>query len=407
MQVVDFIGNKKFDMAVQTCYNSDMSKAQPAKIRGLVYRGVDAQMVGASEPTWPDAETQHVWTPNQRNRALGDAFRWYTLTQENKRVNEFIAEWLDTMPKRKQLAQIVRKYGRFSPTFGWLCRAATVGYQLQMRDLRKLHAAISECVSENLSKHTDAVQPVVTKKPTIQDRINEKMRECMGEVAGAFDDFITAGYEGTPNMVKLLIQFNVPQARVKEIAAGLESQYAEIKLVQAGTDEQLNEAYRHLGKRQINRMADWLKTAQEQVWSYNTLKASSRKPKARKGQTPQKMVSKVKYMPKCAELKIESIDPVDILKATELWVYDVKKRKLGVYLVDDTQNSLYVKGSKIFGYSEARSVTKTLRKPETQLKELMAAGKPASKKWFSELKAVENKMNGRITEQMLLLKAYK
>lgn len=387
-----------------------MSKAQPAKIRGLVYRGVDAVMVGASEPTWPDVEIQSSWTRNQRIRALSDAFRWYNLTQDNKKVNEFVAEWLDRMPKRKQLAQIIRKHGNLSPTFGWLCRAATMGYSLQMRDLRHLLKALSNNVQESLQQQAQLAQEapkVVVKKPTIQDRINEKLSECKGEIAGELDDFIRNGYEGQPNMAKLLIQYNVPQARVKEVAAVLEREYAEFKAVQAGSDDQLVEAYKHVGKRQINRLMDWLKTAQEQIWSYGTMKAANRKPKVRKGQTPQKMVSKLKFMAKSTELKVESIDPVEILKASELWVYDVVKRKLGIYIADDTQSALYVKGGKILGYSETRSVSKTIRKPEQQLKELLAAGKPASKKWFSEIKAVESKLNGRITENVLLLKAYK
>lgn len=383
-----------------------MSKA--TKVRQLHYTGLGKDEIGVDEPLWPTAAEQSAWTAFQRNRQLGLALNWYNFTQESKRCDEFVAEWLDRMPKRKQLAQIIRKHGELSPTYGWLCRAATMGYCLQVKDLRKLHAAITECVANNLQKQAQA-EPTVSKvkKPTIQDRINEKLRECAGEIAGAFDDFVTAEFTGEPNMMKLLIQFNVPQARVKDIAAALESQYAELKTVQAGTDAQLNEGYSHLGKRQLNRMLDWLKTAQEQVWSYGTLKASNRKPKARRGQTPQKMVSKVKYLAQSAELKVESINPVDILKATELWVYDVKKRKLGLYVADDSQSTLYVKGSKILGYSETRSVTKTLRKPEQQIRELMAAGKPASKKWFTDIKAVESKLNGRITDQMLLLKVYK
>jgi hypothetical protein len=405
-QVVENKGQKNVDTHVAICYNSCMSKA--TKVRQLHYTGLGKEDIGIDEPSWPTCEEQRSWTALQKTRALGLAFNWYNFTQESKRSAEFVAEWLDRMPKRKQLAQIMRKHGDLSPTFGWLCRAATMGYCMQMKDLRKLHAAITRCVAVNLATQANQqAQSVVKAKVTVQDRVNEKLRECNGEVAGALDDFIAAGCEGEPNLMKLMIQFNVPQARVKDIAAALERQYTELKTVKAGTDAQLNEGYSQFGKRQLNRMLDWLKTAQEQVWSYGTLKASNRKPAVRKSRTPQKMVSKVKYLTKSAELKIESIDPVDILKATELWVYDVKKRKLGVYLIDDSQSALYVKGSRILEYSETRSVTKTLRKPEQQLKELMAAGKPASKKWFADLKSVESKLSGRLSDTVLLLKAYK
>lgn len=392
------------------CYNSDMSKAQPVKVRSLVYRGVDAQMVGASEPTWPDAEVQEAWTPNQRNRALGAAFLWYNITQDNKRINEFVAEWLDQSPKRRDLAQIVRKQGNFRSTLGWLCRSARMGYQLRIQDLRKLQKALTEfMMGLNQQAAQAAAQPAAkpVKKLSIQDHIKQKISECQGEIAGQFDDFIQGGFESKPAMVGLLTRYNIPQIRVRELVQDLEAQLAELRLVQQGTDAQLNEGYSNFGKRQIGWMIDWLNAAVEQIWSYGTMKAASRKPKARKGQTPQKMVSKLKYLAKDADLKLESIDPVDILKATELWVYNVKKRKLGIYVVDDSQGSLYIKGNKILGYSETRSVSKTLRKPETQLKELMAAGKPASKKWFGDIRSVESKLNGRITEEYLLLKAYK
>jgi len=394
------------DSHLVVCYNSCMSKA----LRKLHYTGLGKDEIGLNEPSWPNSEEQSRWTPTKRNIFLGRAFNWYNATQDNKRAVEFVAEWLDRMPKRKQLAQIIRKYGSMSLTIGWLCRSASMGYCLSGKELRHIQAALTECVRQSLAEQSEAAiknAAVTVKRPTIQDRVNEKLRECMGEVAGALDDFIRAGYTGEPSILKLLIQFNVPQARVKEIAARLESQYAELKLVQAGTDAQLVEGYSHMGKRQLNRMIDWLKTAQEQVWSYGTMKASNRKPKARKNTTPQRLVNKLNYQKQDAELKLESIDPVDILKATELWVYDTKKRKLGLYLVDDSQGALYVKGSKILGYSETRSVTKTLRNPDIQLKELMTAGKPASKKWFTDIKSVESKLNGRITETMLLLKAYK
>lgn len=384
-----------------------MSKNTAVKIRGLIYRGTDVSMVGATEPTWPDPAEQAVWTPGKRHLTLGAAFNWYNFTQDAKRANEFVAEWLDRSEKRKTLAQLVRKYGRISPTMGWLCRSAVMGYQMQLGDLRKLHRELTTFASEKTQELKNQPAETVVKKPSIQDYIAEKIRECMGEIQGHYDDFLVNDCTGTPNVIASLIKFNIPQVRVKELAARLETQYNEMRAVQTGSDPQLVEGYANYGKRQINRIVDWLKTAQEQIWSYGTMKAANRKPKARKGVTPQKLVSKLKYMDKSAELKVESIDPTQILRASELWVYNVKKRKLGIYVADSTQSALYVKGSRIQGYSETLSVCKTLRKPETQIKELLAAGKPASKKWFEDIKAVESKLNGRITTEMLLIKAYK
>ena len=56
------------------------------------------------------------------------------------------------------------------------------------------------------------------------------------------------------------------------------------------------------------------------------------------------------------------------------------------------------------GFSEMKSVQKTLRKPVDQLKEFKAAGKVALRKFLEDINAVDTKMNGRINEEIMLLK---
>jgi len=373
----------------------------------MLYRGADAAMVGATEPVWPSAEEQMAWHPAQRRIVVGAALDWYHATQDDRTAAEFLAQWLDVSSKRKPLAQIVRKYGFSSLTIGWLARCSSMGLGLKLRELRHIQRILAAMVTERLAAQAAEVPVVAVRKPNIQERINEKIRECNGAVQGDFDDFITAGCTGDPDMIKLLIQYNVPQVRVKELVGKLTKLTTELSTVLAGTDADLSEGYANYSKRQLKSMIWWLTRAQEQMLSYGTMKAATRKPATRKGQTPQKLVNKLKFMAKHEELKLESIDPVQILKATELWVYNVNRRKLGIYIADETQGALYVKNSRILGFSETKSVCKTIRKPDVQLKQFMAGGKPVSKKWFDDLKTAETPLNGRITPEFLLLKAYK
>ena len=48
---------------------------------------------------------------------------------------------------------------------------------------------------------------------------------------------------------------------------------------------------------------------------------------------------------------------------------------------------------------------KTLRTPETQLKEVMG-GRPAARKFFKDIKTVAAKPTGRFNEDMIILKAF-
>jgi hypothetical protein len=49
-------------------------------------------------------------------------------------------------------------------------------------------------------------------------------------------------------------------------------------------------------------------------------------------------------------------------------------------------------------------VQKTLRKPEEQLKEFKAAGKVQLRKFLDDIRAVDIKLNGRINEDIILLR---
>jgi len=76
---------------------------------------------------------------------------------------------------------------------------------------------------------------------------------------------------------------------------------------------------------------------------------------------------------------------------------------LGKYVAADF-NDLGIKGTTITGYDETKSVQKTLRKPEEQLKAFKTAGKVALRKFLDEINSVDAKMNGRINEEIVLLK---
>ena len=66
--------------------------------------------------------------------------------------------------------------------------------------------------------------------------------------------------------------------------------------------------------------------------------------------------------------------------------------------------ALGIKGTTIIGYNENKSVTKTLRKPDIQLKDFMSVTKVELRKFLENIKTTEVKLNGRINSDTLLLK---
>ena len=80
------------------------------------------------------------------------------------------------------------------------------------------------------------------------------------------------------------------------------------------------------------------------------------------------------------------------------------QRKLIVYHADSLTGPLNVKGTSIIGFDTAKSIAKTLRKPEDQLKEFAKASKVELRKFMDNVKTTEAKANGRINPNQILLK---
>ena len=87
-------------------------------------------------------------------------------------------------------------------------------------------------------------------------------------------------------------------------------------------------------------------------------------------------------------------------------MFNIKTRKIGKYVADDNC-TLQVKGTTLQFFNSKQSVAKTLRKPEEQLREFNKSGKVALRKFMDNIVAVETKLNGRINNDTVILKAVK
>ena len=125
------------------------------------------------------------------------------------------------------------------------------------------------------------------------------------------------------------------------------------------------------------------------------------------------MIAKLKYAVNDDKFQLASINPIEIIGCNELWVFNVKTRKIGKYVAkvidplgaEREGSGLSVKGTTVIGFNEESSVQKTLRKPEEKLKEFSEAGKRKLNTYLEDINAVDIKLNGRINSDTILLKA--
>ena len=139
---------------------------------------------------------------------------------------------------------------------------------------------------------------------------------------------------------------------------------------------------------------------------------ATRKPRKPKVYSADKLVAKLKYCTTDEKYKLASISPDQIVGANELWVFNIKTRKIGKYVASNIDpkgmqrqgSGLSVKGTTIIGYNESESIQKTLRKPAEQLKEFKDAGKVKLRKFLDDIKTTDTKLNGRCNPDTVLLK---
>ena len=366
-------------------------------------------------PKWDGHET---WDTNQFLRQFHIAMSWYRLESSGKELKPKVINWMSANGYTKeQIAEFKKtKDNRCGTTVGAIAACLLKGMPPVREDFNDgrssavwLGQSIAKIVSEGKDDTDDSEEVEV--KPTgpvvsIQDRVREASYKMTEEIETAIEAFQTDPETFDPKAFKVLNLLKAHQAKAAH-ARVIKDFYAkdldELTEVATSKDEQLKEAYSHLSKVQLRKITAFY---QEIVSACEMLAQEAkvnRKPKAKKAVPAEKIVSKLKYKKADEPLKLVSINPADVLGAKELWTYNTKSRKLGKYVAEEFQD-LGIKGTTITGFSEPKSVQKTLRKPADQLKEFKAAGKVVLRKFLEDINAVDTKMNGRINEDIILLK---
>jgi hypothetical protein len=297
-----------------------------------------------------------------------------------------------------------------------------------------IHKWILELAEEGAAVAEEKKKEEKTKKnvyvPTIQERIRDQSQDMVTDIdewlEGWIQDpstFDPKGFDFKAHFAKL--QPSQAHARkMKTFYDGVLADYDDLERMptagqlkkmderEADLWQQLKEGYAHLKKADIKKF----RTAIEELMAaldfiIDSAKAN-RKPRKAKPKSATKLVEKLKFSKTDEKYKLASIDPTLIVGANELWVFNVKTRKLGKYVAANIDpkgmgrdgTGLSVKGTTIIGFDENLSIQKTVRKPDDVLKEFKAAGKVKLRKFLDEINSVDTKLNGRCNPDTVLLK---
>jgi len=355
------------------------------------------------EPEWTSQPTMDD-TESSRRIAIGRAFDWYNYHLSRSEAKDFVLEYLANADRKSEADAY--KHGLDSiylTTYGWLARMATKGLELTEKENAQLEKHIAECVESSVQE-----QVLVAKKiPTlsIQDRMRIKMNIALGEIEGMLDDFIDNGCKDVPEFLGIFEKHESPAQMATMVIDEWTERKQEYQDAVDKADPDLAEAYGHLGKIQLRNLGKFADAVIAGVNSYSQSKKVARKPRKKKPVSPEKLTQKFKFLDKYPQLKLESIPVVKLVECGEAFLYDIKKRKLIQITADTHMKTFTVKNNSIVGFDPAKTVQKTLRKPDEQLKEFMKASVPNARKYFKNIKAVEIKFNGRGNENLVILRA--
>ena len=372
-------------------------KNKVAKVRNAAFH--DEKYTGG-EPDWPAGAAD--WDGERFDHQLRKSFYYYNYYHSQKDCKKYVVEWLQKNSKltQEEIKAFNRAGDRLLPmTVCSLIMAHRKGMPFRGRHIEFIIDSVQSVIERAEPEEAEliATPAQVANRPTIQDRLNEKTAELIGELEGKYDDL--EGFKP----YDWLVAKNVVQSQLGKYEAVYTKRKEELEQAQAKKDDQLKEAYSHYKAADFKQRLNWLNDLLGAIEQYRGVKKATKKLRVKKAPSKEKVVAKLKYAKDDKALKVVSINPADIVGSAELWVYNTKTRKLGKYVAASYQ-TLGVKGTSITGFDTDKSVAKTLRKPEEQLKEFAKAGKVVLRTFIKDIKAVEVKLNGRINEDTLLLR---
>lgn len=373
-----------------------VTQVQAERKRKKVERAMEIVRGSSGEP---------VVTVENYDSKISKALNWYNVNSDAKTLRKYVIAYINHINKKDYI------YAVQEASDHEIRQIAIVG-RLVLRDqyvadnhvqhiISKLEVLKEKYKKENKPVIKDKVQQASVVQ-SVQDRIQDSARKYAWDIDDEIDSFIK---NKTTNfsMKNYLLSKQISGAVAKRLGEYYHSLEKELIEAIKGTDEQLVEGYSYLTKAQLKRFYEFIQSIVLDCNQQVVKAKANRMPRKRKEKPASVLVSKLKYLKEFPELKLKSVSPIEVVGATELWVYNTKYRKLSVYKGDP---NLTVKGTTIINYSVGSSETRGLRKPEEYFKNL-DLGKRALSNAYKTIKTKPSLPNGRLNDDCIILAAFK
>lgn len=403
-----------------------MATKAPAKKTRVTKKQVIAHRTSSKKDHSPVWEGVEQMTAEQFAKHWRDAMAYYRLEFSGKDLKPKVIDWMGKTGYDKDVIKQFKdtKDSRCNTTMGGLAACLLRGMPEVRADWNEgrstaewLRNAIANAIEEGKFDKDDEeeVDPKAKKVevyvPTIQDRLRESAGVMSEELDYAIDSFITDPEAFDPKAFKVVSLLRGKGAKAAH--ARLIKQYFQVgndelmELASGQADEQLKEAWSHMPRKNVRKLIDFYQSIMTACDQLTTEAKALKKPRAKKIVPAEKIVAKLKYMKSDDALGISSVAPATIVGAQHMFVYNVKTRKVGMYIAMNSEG-FGVRGTTVTNFTD-KSVQKTLRKPAEQLKAFKDLNtQKRMQTWFEkDVKTTDTKVNGRFNEDTVILKVYK
>ena len=357
-------------------------------------------------PSWDNHENLSA---AEFAKLFRDSMSYYNNTFAPKDLKVHVIKWMSQQGYDSSTIRNFKntKDWRCGSTMGSIAQCLLKGMPTHRADFSNgihIDQWLNDKILEVIEDGKNDIDEDDSDKPTLQERAREISNTMCIEIEDVIDEWHDnpKKFKSDIDVLAILNEKNANSSHAKYIKDHYSKDLLELEEVLIGNDEQLNEAYAQYTKKQITVLLDFYKKV---VAACDVIIVEKgRKPRTKKPIDKTKLVSKMKYKLEEPAYKLKSIGPVDIIGCKELWVFNCKTRKLGKYVAQD-ESGLTVKSTSIIGFNETNSIQKTLRKPADQLVAFNKSGKLKIASFLNDINAVDTKLTGRISEDVILLKA--
>jgi len=343
----------------------------------------------------------HGITPDLTNykSALSRAFNFYNQDKDKKDARLYLKTYI----KHKGMTVDIDSVSdsNIILTYGWLSRMVLNGNTLIDRHNEDLDSYIS-----NLSTTKQVIKVVVDKtpRPSVRDYMQDKIAEVIGDLEGQVDAFLKEDKEF--DLYNYLQANSIPKPYCKDIDEWARKRGTEFTEVYKTTDKDTKDGYSNISRRQQANLVKMFGSFIVDLEKYTQFKKANRKPRVTKAKPPAVQVARIKFKKEDTELGIKSVNPSEMVGASQVWVYNVKYKRLAAYRSDSVQG-IQVKGSTLQNYDPDMSECRSIRRPEAFLKVLLDASKVKLRKLLSDLTTKGYDVTGRINDECIILRVIK